>query len=293
MLFNFQLHRMHDIAPWGPVSPDSRSPGWLHQPHLSWFGLTYGSYWIDVGQTELFRYSQAVVDLSFRKFPDAPWLADLPYVDYYVVRLWEDLLDLLPMVLEPVHARLVGMLAPNGPWATWVEQAEAAVNAAFPSQYDTARYIIYDVARWWWQRHLDTSYLQAGPNIVFWSDGADVHIQWDNRDCLLDDLLAWEAMLGESTLPVAAFLEEMRSFDARFLRRMRDRIAIAQADWARPDVALDPHPYEEHHRRVQWSRQQFEAASPREPTDWDAVFRAIARIESLPPFASGAVARLF
>ncbi|WSK39909.1 DUF5984 family protein [Micromonospora maris] len=69
---------------------------------LHWFGLTDGWYWIDLNGHELLRYS----DHTMRHL-HADGYEGMPYVDYYVVRLWEDLLQALPAVLEPVPADLV------------------------------------------------------------------------------------------------------------------------------------------------------------------------------------------
>lgn len=89
-------------------------------------------------------------------------------------------------------------------------------------------------------------------------------------------------------MPVAAFREAVRDFDTRFMRRMADRVAIAQAEWARPDVALAPDLAESQRREAEWSQGRLAASSPQEPDHWDAVFDAIAHIEALPSFTSQA-----
>lgn len=75
-IFNFELRPVHAITPWGGESPT-----------LSWFGLSDGWYWLELGGQEIFR-ARAVE-------PGEP-----PYADYQVVRLWEDVLELFPAVLE-------------------------------------------------------------------------------------------------------------------------------------------------------------------------------------------------
>ena len=40
--FRFRLKPVEDIAPWGGSAPDER-------PYFSWFGLTDGWFWIEVG----------------------------------------------------------------------------------------------------------------------------------------------------------------------------------------------------------------------------------------------------
>jgi len=84
MLFNFKLTPLRDVVPWG-VAGDS--------PTLHWFGLTDGQYWIDVGGQRLFEYNAAV-----RHAGDPACCA------YQVARLVEDVNDMTPAVLKPVHA---------------------------------------------------------------------------------------------------------------------------------------------------------------------------------------------
>jgi hypothetical protein len=88
MRFTFQLRQMGAIAPWHDADGS--------HAHLGWFGLTDGWYWIAAGAAEFFRYSQSLVDKWTRGYSGAPWLEALPYVDYQVSRLWEDVLGLLP-----------------------------------------------------------------------------------------------------------------------------------------------------------------------------------------------------
>lgn len=294
MLFNFRLRPMGEIDPWGPIpSPDARTPDWSRRPNLSWFGLTDGWYWLDAGGTELFRYGQAHLEHWARKHAGERWLErteGLPYVDYQVSRLWEDVLDMLPDVLEPVPQPLVPALRIDGWWTAWEREAAAALAMALPKR--EAGDLLYCASRWLGKRFLASGYLVSGPDIVIWSDGQDVHIQWDNRDRLIEGHPAWDALLGQHTMPVEAYIEEVRSFDARFIRRMRDRVAMAQAEWARPDVALDPHLASEHRDRSQWLSRRLKRGAQREPIDWDAVLAAIARIEALPAFTSRTAIRL-
>jgi hypothetical protein len=92
MLFHFRLRELSEVTPWV----------YEGQRYLQWFGLTEGWYWLQVNERdELFRYSPELL---------AHWQADsfgrepffLPYADYYVVRFWEDVLELLPCILKPL-----------------------------------------------------------------------------------------------------------------------------------------------------------------------------------------------
>jgi len=289
MLFNLELRPISDITPWGPISaPDAKTPEYLRHPHIGWFQLTDGWYWIDTGQGELFRYSQTLVDITNESYTDRRRMPS-PYIDYYVARIWEDLLDMLPWVLEPVPASLARVISRDGAWGDWQRQVEAVLS---PSPNDEAFDLYYDVSRWTGQRRLDSGYLVSGPDIYFWNDGTDIHIQWDNRHRDLKGAPAWDAILGQITMPVAVFLDEVSSFDARFIRLMADRVAIAQGEWSRPDVILDPDVGREQIARSTWLQRSLEAGTAREPDDWDKVFSAISRIESLPDFPCKASLRL-
>lgn len=272
--FHFQLRQLADIEPW-------RGADGSH-PHLGWFGLSDGWYWIEAGSAELFRYSRPLVDKWKSEYSGEPWMEALPYVDYQVVRLWEDILEILPAALEPIPLPLTRMLGSGGSWLSWSRTAEMVVEQALPS--DEGWSLLDAASGWWWSRHLDTAYLQAGPQIWFWCDDSSAHIQWDNRECVLDGLPAWEAAAGDYTLPVADFVADVRDVDMRFIARMHDRITIAQAEWSRPDVALDADLDQEQAARSHQFERYHQAAEKRESTDWSAVFRAISRIEELPEF---------
>jgi hypothetical protein len=81
-------------------------------------------------------------------------------------------------------------------------------------------------------------------------------------------------------------------FNERFLRRMADRVAIAQGEWARPEVALDPRLAKTQRENAQWAQECLAATAPQEPDYWDLTLVSIARIEELPRFTSGAARRL-
>jgi hypothetical protein len=84
MLFEFILRPLNKVAPWGNA-PDLS---------LSWFGLTDGDYRINVGSEHLFAYSEGIKRHFSTKDPN--FRGD--YVNYHVVRLWEDICEILPDV---------------------------------------------------------------------------------------------------------------------------------------------------------------------------------------------------
>jgi hypothetical protein len=286
---DFRLRAVREIAPWHDADGAN--------PHLGWFGLSDGWYWIEIGDVELFRYSRAVLDTWAQEAGAERWFArmgGLSYVDYQVAQLWGDLLGFLPDVLSPVPRRLALALA-SGAWAQWEREAEAALTEATEQQIlpkDEASDLLYDATRWLGKRELESGYLVAGPDIRCWSDGEQVHVQWDHRDRMLEGRTLWEAAVGQSALTPAAFRHAISDFNERFLRRMADRIALIEGKWMRPEVALAPHLGQTHLANVQWAQGRLTATAPQEPDDWDQIFACIAHIEELPRFNTGTASRV-
>jgi hypothetical protein len=194
----------------------------------------------------------------------------------------------MPYTLNPVPPRLARALT-SGQWITWYKAADRAVDATLDAlnQESTANwkhpYPLSDAAEWLGNRRLDSLYLRPGFNIWFWTDETTGYTQWDNRGIMFEGLPAWEATEGIYRMPLAEFTKEFHSLNQRFLARMHDRIAIAQTNWSRPDVALDSDlNAEQSHASDEIARAYARAGN--EPDNWELVFDAIATIEALPAF---------
>jgi hypothetical protein len=112
--FRFELRPVDEIMPWGDQDRT-----------LHWFGLTDGWYWIELDGQELLCYSGDML----RRWRGEGHEAARPYIDYQVARLWEDLIQIAPAVLEPVPADLVRFVASHP--ARWTETGTVeAGNAA-------------------------------------------------------------------------------------------------------------------------------------------------------------------
>ncbi len=267
MLFNFQLRPVTAIAPFGSG-----------RPTLHWFGLSDGWYWLDVAGAELFRYRQAVVKQEEERPPVEP---DLPYADYYVARLWEDVLDILPAVLDPVPEALALRLDPIERWRDWQERAECWLES---HENDASWDVYLQACGWWAARRVNVGYLQYAPRTWFWRVGETLHICWDNRNRVRDGQPVWTALLGEETMPIDTFLEEIHDFDTRFISAMAERITVAREHWPRPDILLDVDQLEREQRdRAGWLSRSLGRSAPPPQAGWNRVLEAIAHIESDTP----------
>jgi hypothetical protein len=226
MLFNFHLRQLDNIQPWGNDT----------EKYLHWFGLTDGWYWLEVGNDELFRFTPELLALWDKEFGAK---TESPYVDYHVVRLWEDILEILPHVLEPIPDEILRQIHPSKEAYSWRNKVVEHLQQDKEELSDVEYQTLDDAALWIGQRQLDTGYLQSSPRIWLWSDGTDIFIHWDNRDRLKDSWPVWTASFGTYSMPVAQFLKEVQKFDKALMNEMQSRIESIQKNWSRPEIQID------------------------------------------------------
>lgn len=257
MLIEFSLRPVLEIEPWG-------TPGDLH---LSWFGLTNGQYAICAGQDVLFQYSQYARALG------APQRCE-----YQVARLHEDILNIVPYVLEPVPASLVPYI--SGEVAErWREHFELWYNQN-EGLSDNKRYweVLEAATAWRSKRHVDSLYLSPPANISVWSDIQSVYIEWDNRNSLFDGHPAWTAIQGRHKMPRSLFIQEIESFHSRLMQEMNERVDQVARGALSTDIQIDvPGLKHEHERRCECFRNALNLTPH---TDWLLVERAINEVSN-------------
>ncbi len=251
MLFNFRLRETDAIVPWG--SPD--------RPTLSWFGLSDGWYWLDLDGHELFRVH-----------PGSPF-DGLPYVDYQVVRLWEDVLDLVPTALEPVPADIAA-------WLRDPEQFLAAVASAqdeAQDRDDETHEAFCAGLSFWHARRLDSGHLVDAPRLWLWRDSDVMNLVFRSRPQRSDAAPIWHEVSGEWSLPVDAFIAEVRAFDRAFMSTMGQRVDDLRRSGGRSGVDIDlDHLLHEQTDRATWLDQAL-ARSKDVVSDWSATRRMHSR----------------
>lgn len=233
MHFNFRLKAIEAIEPWHTTEG---------QATLSWFALTDGWFWIEVAGQELFRYSRAALDFWQQQDPGTDVIPS-PYTDYQVARYWEDLLQMLPVVLDPLPSDLATRVADAEGWRDWLADAERCFRAC---DDDSAMDRYQTAVGWWQERTWDASHLAQPPRIWLWRVGDALHIRWDNRGVTIGDsaldfpgLAVWDAARGECSLSCPEFLAAVTSFNDRFLSEMGWRVQDATAAWPNSAVLID------------------------------------------------------
>lgn len=257
MLISFEFNPLEKVIPWG--GPGDHS--------LHWFGLTDGRYWITAGSDTLFEYSERVRGGEFDR-----------YCEYQVARIFEDITEMLPAILDPVPRDLVDYISGRTGRA-WSETQDRWIEGNLTADARAEAWDVFGRASLLRSdRCLDSAYLTPSASILMWSDDADVHIEWENGDKLINGELAWSAVRGSFQLPRAVFVEEVRAFHARLFEQMTSRIEQVAAGALHPDIHIDlPGLIAENEQRRDHAAKAFEK---QRPSCWDEIRSAISEISA-------------
>ncbi|SNT64358.1 hypothetical protein SAMN05421812_1173 [Asanoa hainanensis] len=243
--FRFELYALDEVSPWGS-----------EQPRLHWFGLTEGWYWLEASGHELLRRAR-------QGHPH-------PYIDYYLARLWEDVLVLTPKVLEPVPGDLRPFIASHG--TQWTcDPLEFVEEPDEQSTDDVPDHPVVTAAIWHAEHYLDFGYLRNPPKLRFWrttgDDRDEITVDWRHED---DDEIGFTADPAvRLSVPTTAYLEAVHTLDRELMAAMTQRVEELEHRGGLAGVDLDLVAVRrEHEDRRQWLAKNLDR-SPK--TDWDAV----------------------
>ena len=214
--FFFALAPVEEILPWGDGINSK----------LHWFGLTDGHYWISTPLGDALRYQNAF---------QTKWKVSSPYVDYQVARLFEDLQNILPAVLEPVPSDIATFVANSG----WFDSVERWIELAADEDMQHERSRLYrDAINWYSERTLDSMHLEDGPNFHFLRIGNDIRVRWEVKE--KEENEKWTLPYGEFSLGTEQFASAAYSFLDELIEAMQSRIdSIVKHGWTRNDCTLD------------------------------------------------------
>lgn len=242
--FRFGLTPVDRVAPWGE-----------QRRTLHWFALTEGWYGIDLGGHTLLRYGARTTELLRAQSGGAETPYDC-YVSYYVARLWEDLLMLLPSALEPVPPDLAEFIGTDAAAWHWTESAE--VDAA---------------ATWYGEHTLDTGYLWFGPHLRWWrtvdAERDTVTLAWRHPEDPEHEIEFTAPAAGQITVPTDEFRSAVAELDRALLATLATRLREFESSGPPPGVDLDLEQLRlEQDDRAHWLAR---AMCARPETDWSAV----------------------
>jgi uncharacterized protein DUF5984 len=248
--FEFELRPLAEISPWGG-----------DRPSLHWFGLSSGWYWIRAQNCELLRYSEEAV---------REWDLERPYPDYYVTRLWEDLIVLRWALQEPVPEDMIPFIDGTFSPREFPDSEDIGddVDAVFDVQSDYA---------------LDLGYLTDAPHLTCCrhaGDGSDVVTLSQQIASSRRGTFQGPERL-DVIVPAAEFIAAVDDFDRQFMAAMEDRVAGLERSGPPPGVDLDlRHLRVEHTRRTTWLEQRLNSGRD---VDWAKVRAGAAELSLWPP----------
>ncbi|MDX2216595.1 MAG: DUF5984 family protein, partial [Oculatellaceae cyanobacterium bins.114] len=186
----------------------------------------------------------------------------------YVVRLWEDILDILPAILEPLPTELSSLFERDKTaWFDWEGAASTWVDHQ-PNEDEMFEYI----TSWQRARRLDAAYLKNAPRIWIWSTEQNVIISWDNADIALEGSQIWSAVQGHYCIERDEFLDEVYSFHNRLMREMAERVEAVCDRWHRSTIYVDTQALRrEQQERETWLEQALKRSAS---IVWDDVLAA-------------------
>jgi Family of unknown function (DUF5984) len=210
-LIEFELKSIKEIVPWGEGAG-----------RLSWFGLTDGFYYLNTGIDQLFRYSNQIIDYWKHLYPDDVTVSH-PYVDYQITRLYEDLIEILPNVLQPIPKELHSLVITQAKEDSWRKYWRDMLDLVDDEDEKTIDQFIH-AQSWWNHRQLSSYHIVEGPTIAMWRFENEIFIRWDNQSRTINNIPVWSSQMGEVNMSVDEFISEIKSFNDRFLSAMCDRV---------------------------------------------------------------------
>ncbi len=269
MIFEFQLIPIENVQPWG--EPPNRN--------LHWFGFTDGKYRLKVGEEYLLNYSEEFINHLRENFPQYQY--ETTFVEYQVVRFWEDTLSMISAIIEPVPNELQHFLdsdyenfsALRSRADAW-QESETAKGISEDESWKIAEKVDF----WLDERLLDSFYLSPSARIWIWSDEKDVIFSWDNREIKVENIPVWSAIQGNYRISREDFINEVRQFDASLISQMNNRVETICKTWKNPEIKVDLEQLKsEQKSRATWFESNQKNAWK---TDWNEVIPAIEIINS-------------
>ncbi len=248
---------------------------WGEEPELNlhWFGLTDGIYYMNVGEDQLFRSSKEMLLHWKNEYPDLD--INLAYVDYQVVRLYEDLLEILADVKQTIPAELQQYVESQKKHECWKKELWEIFNSTEDDETED----LYYLATEWWNRcrSLSTAHLNNGQNIWLWRTENTIHIRWENESIKIDGIQPWTAVRGDFELSIEQFEEEVRAFHYRLMNDMAERIEELKTNNPIPHVKIDLSSLEKEHEERKMSLGYALNKTPH-VNNWDEVVEAINKL---------------
>lgn len=252
--FEFRLTPLDRYVPWDPARA------------VSWFELTDGEQVVWLDDQALFSSEL----LAPERAGERRWL------DYSVVRMWEDVLELFPYLREPVPAEIARRLEPGAGWERWRERAWAWLERADDEAADE----LEQALGWASRRTLDVGHLVAAPRLSFVRVGDVIRTTCEPRGDTTSMGLRWVCTPACVEQRSAEVTDELERFARALLGRMEARIAAIARGALAGRAVVDLVALRDQHAQRERQLARALAASPDEIEDWDRIARALETLDA-------------
>ena len=264
-LFEFKLKDLVDVMPW-----DDENGKKLH-----WFGLTDGYFYMNVNGEQLFHSTDEIIEYWKNENPEFAPVSN--YVDYQVVRSYEDLLYILPNVLQPIPTAVFKHIETFNKQVQFENIFDNYLD--FLGEDDEPGDEYFDATEWFYLRRLSTMHLNQGPDIWFLLHEDQILIRWNNKEKHENGIPLWTSTSGECRMKADSFIEEVNGFHNNLMLEMERRIDLLHKNNPIPDIRIDLKRLSEEHQERKLSLARTLASKPT-IKNWDIVQSSINKIFS-------------
>lgn len=247
------------------------------QKNLRWFWLTDGFYWMNVDGQKLFENSEEALRYWEQEGYTYPKQDYQKCMDYQVVRLWEDMIEILPTIVHPVLKEfhqllsqpLVKISADSDLFYDYVD----SINET-PEYLSNNKY--FDKPFYLDGHRLCTMHIGLSPILYFWrfkdSNEDNMYIAWDFTQTITTEsgkeIPMWSATEGHFKLPYESFMQEFNNFHHRLMDAMALKIMEIESNLELQALLIDDYDLrKEHNERTKWVEREFEKYPV--SFDWD------------------------
>lgn len=257
---NFKLQSLDKIQPFGEEPELS----------LSWFGLTDGLLWLDVGGRTVYEYDKA----ALKSVGVGEGAA---YNDYYIARFIEDFFYTFGAVSESVPEELYDNAERFArDMERWEDSRYDDDDESFKRFYLGEFSELYE---WYSERSFDSGHLVDGPFIGCFRCGDRLKIVWHSGISTDNGKSLWTAPDGSYETGYADFVKAVKEFFAEFCTAMDEQVERALLkEWGA--VALDKRALKKENsdRRAELSQKTELLDGTDKTTDWSKVLSLYARM---------------
>lgn len=198
---------------------------------LIWYWLTDSFFYLNVGEDTLFQFSDEVLKIWTKNGQPLPKDAYEKCMSYPLARLWEDMINIFPTIIESVPIEFHKLfLQPIDAITSYSEKWENYSRLKEQEIKHKKHGLPFSKPFFFDNHILNTLYIADSPTLYFWRYEEDMWLAWDSNDHFkLDEdtqqqVNVWAVKKGVYSLPFVQFMEEFESFNSRVIEEMGVRI---------------------------------------------------------------------